>query len=71
MPFAADGVVPDVIINPHAFPSRMTVGMLIEMIASKYAAIKGTFPDATAWSEVLPAPHLRPLSTDVTNRFCD
>eukprot|EP00755_Sulcionema_specki_P012987 Sspe_Gene.52799::Locus_29236_Transcript_2_2_Confidence_0.600_Length_5737::g.52799::m.52799/K03002/RPA2, POLR1B; DNA-directed RNA polymerase I subunit RPA2 len=56
MPFSEDGLVPDVIINPHAFPSRMTVGMLLEMIVAKYGALKGTFPDATAWSEVSDRP---------------
>eukprot|EP01063_Lacrimia_lanifica_P020034 TRINITY_DN27403_c0_g1_i1.p1 TRINITY_DN27403_c0_g1~~TRINITY_DN27403_c0_g1_i1.p1 ORF type:complete len:1821 (+),score=560.99 TRINITY_DN27403_c0_g1_i1:131-5593(+) len=56
MPFSDEGVCPDVIINPHAFPSRMTVGMLIEMIAAKFAAVKGTYPDATAWSEISDRP---------------
>ncbi|GLI65505.1 hypothetical protein VaNZ11_009054, partial [Volvox africanus] len=48
MPFCAStGIRPDLIINPHAFPSRMTIGMLVESLVSKGAAIAGQFVDAS------------------------
>ena len=47
MPFSESGISPDVIINPHAFPSRMTIGMLVESMAGKAGAMHGTFQDST------------------------
>jgi len=49
LPYTADGISPDVLINPHAFPSRMTVGMMMESITGKAAAVRGKKVDASAF----------------------
>jgi DNA-directed RNA polymerase I subunit RPA2 len=61
MPFSESGLIPDIIINPHAFPSRMTIGMLIESMAGKTSAVSGHFQDGT--------PFVFPEDCDAINHF--
>lgn len=49
MPFSDSGIVPDIIMNPHGFPSRMTVGKMLELVAGKAGILKGNFEYGTAF----------------------
>ena len=50
MPYSSDGTVPDLIINPHAIPSRMTIGQLLEALIGKADTCVGAFGDCTAFT---------------------
>jgi DNA-directed RNA polymerase II subunit RPB2 len=62
MPFTEDGISPDIILNPHAIPSRMTISMLLEMQRGKSALLKGILPDATTYSK---------NSVEIVDFLCD
>ena len=49
MPRTKDGLVPDVMVNPHCIPSRMTIAQLLEQVFGKFGAIAGTKMNATAF----------------------
>lgn len=72
MPFTAAGLVPDLIINPHAFPSRMTTAQLLELVLAKAACFDGGDADATAFAGAAPdaiaarlAPHAEQWGNEV------
>lgn len=62
MPFTASGIVPDICINSHCMPSRMTISQLLETVLGKSCAMEGTFGDATPFSS---------NSVNIAEKLCD
>ena len=52
MPFSTHGIVPDIIINPNAIPSRMTISQLLETVLGKAACMQGTVEDGTPFQDL-------------------
>ena len=49
LPFSDEGITPDIVMNPHGFPSRMTVGKMLELVAGKAGVLRGTPEYGTAF----------------------
>ena len=62
MPFTKDGIVPDIIMNPHAMPSRMTISQLLCCVLNKQCTIDGVEGDCTPFTDT---------STNVVHKLCN
>jgi len=62
MPFTKDGITPDIILNPLAIPSRMTLNVLLETLLGKSCIMEGKFGDATPFTS---------NSTNIAEKLCD
>ena len=51
MPYNKEGITPDIIVNPHAFPSRMTLGQFLETLGGKIGVMLGFYFDGTPFED--------------------
>ena len=71
MPFTKDGLKPDIIINPHALPTRMTIGQLIETISGKASSILGSYADCTVFDDTGLEKYRKTLVNNGFNSYCN
>jgi DNA-directed RNA polymerase II subunit RPB2 len=71
MPFSDDGVTPDLIVNPHAIPSRMTIGHLFETLLGTEAVAAGELGDGTPFRDLSVEQVARSMEARGFNKYCD
>lgn len=69
MPFTESGMVPDLLMNPHSFPKRMTMGQLFESGLGKICARRGVFADGTMFRTIAPDDLIREMKAMGLDHF--